>query len=337
MSALHDLHAPKGFRRMRESSYNRSGANRDNVVIGGNDTFEVPVLEGPGVIRHVWMTLKMGREWTYRNVAMVIRFDGAAEPQVDASLADFFCFGHGLLTDVNSLPIQVSRQPHLTTPPYFGSLNSFFPMPFGESATVSFRNETADDVTLYYYVDWERHDQAGDGGPHFHTTVTEAKAERPRGQRRLDHGEFDAAMENRRWKDNFCFLNAERYAGHYVGVVLNVECRPEDEGKWWEGDDMFVIDGEPWPPRLHGTGTEDYFNLAWGFRQVDCRPEYGVTWIDRPSWARDQIDGRFTMYRFHVSDPVPFERSLHASLEHGHANDCTARYRSTAYWYGRKL
>ena len=27
---------------------------------------------------------------------------------------------------------------------------------------------------------------------------------------------------------------------------------------------MFFIDGEPWPPSLHGTGTEDYFCTAFG-------------------------------------------------------------------------
>ena len=24
-----------------------------------------------------------------------------------------------------------------------------------------------------------------------------------------------------------------------------------------------LIDDEPWPPRLHGTGMEDYLGLAW--------------------------------------------------------------------------
>ena len=99
---------------------------------------------------------------------------------------------------------------------------------------------------------------------------------------------------------------------------------------------MFVIDGEPWPPRLHGTGTEDYFNLAWGFRRVDCRPEYGVTYLQKSEQDRNQIDGKFTVYRFHMSDPVTFTRSLHVSIEHGHANESNALYRSVAYWYGRK-
>ena len=92
-----------------------------------------------------------------------------------------------------------------------------------------------------------------------------------------------------------------------------------DLGRWWEGDDWFVIDGERWPPTLHGTGTEDYFNLAYGFHRVDCRPEYGVTFLERPDPALIAC-GKFSMYRFHLSDPIPFESSIAASLEHGNFN-----------------
>jgi len=30
---------------------------------------------------------------------------------------------------------------------------------------------------------------------------------------------------------------------------------PADPGKWWEGDDMIFVDGEAWPPAIHGTGN----------------------------------------------------------------------------------
>ncbi|MCF7849860.1 MAG: DUF2961 domain-containing protein [Kiritimatiellales bacterium] len=77
--------------------------------------------------------------------------------------------------------------------------------------------------------------------------------------------------------------------------------------------------------------------MAWGFRNVECRPEYGVTFIEKREDGVDQIDGRFFMYRFHLCDPIPFKRSLHASIERGHANDYEAYYRSVAYWYGRAV
>jgi hypothetical protein len=39
------------------------------------------------------------------------------------------------------------------------------------------------------------------------------------------------------------------------------------------------------------------------------------------------------MYRWHIEDPVRFEKSLTVSIEHGHANDQGNDYSSVAYWY----
>jgi hypothetical protein len=41
------------------------------------------------------------------------------------------------------------------------------------------------------------------------------------------------------------------------------------------------------------------------------------------------------MYRFHVEDPIRFERSIRVTLETGHANALANDYSSTAYWYQR--
>lgn len=98
-----------------------------------------------------------------------------------------------------------------------------------------------------------------------------------------------------------------------------------------EGDDMFFIDGELWPPSLHGTGTgtEDYFNCAWGFPSGECAgPYHGIT---LGSSVQEHF-GLWSMYRFHIEDPVRFT-SLKVSIEHGHANDQGDDYSSVAYWY----
>ena len=39
------------------------------------------------------------------------------------------------------------------------------------------------------------------------------------------------------------------------------------------------------------------------------------------------------MYRFHVQDPVYFQKSLRAGIEHGHANHRADDYSSVAFWY----
>ncbi len=114
-----------------------------------------------------------------------------------------------------------------------------------------------------------------------------------------------------------------------MGVNLSVHnlC-----GGWWgEGDDMFMIDGEKWPPDLHGTGSEDYFGHAWGMQPRNSTLYNGVSY-HRPGSAFGYNE-RITVYRYHIVDPVIFHRSLRVSIEHGHANTHSNDYASTAYWY----
>ena len=43
--------------------------------------------------------------------------------------------------------------------------------------------------------------------------------------------------------------------------------------------------------------------------------------------------GRTHCYRFHLEDPVFFQKLLRASIEHGHANALTLDLATVAYWY----
>ena len=115
--------------------------------------------------------------------------------------------------------------------------------------------------------------------------------------------------------------------GHYVGVNYYVDC---PSPMWYgEGDDMFFIDGERWPSSLHGTGTEDYFNTSWSPNVLFQHPYFGYARVNSGSgWL-----GRTHVYRFHLSDPVYFERSLRFSIEHGHDNNLTLDLSTVAYWY----
>jgi hypothetical protein len=80
-------------------------------------------------------------------------------------------------------------------------------------------------------------------------------------------------------------------------------------GWYGEGDDFFFIDGEA-EPSLRGTGTEDYFCDGWGFREQDG-PFYGT-----PLWEGLKAGDRCTAYRFHLTDPIVFTKSLLAEIEH---------------------
>ena len=111
--------------------------------------------------------------------------------------------------------------------------------------------------------------------------------------------------------------------GHFVGCNLSVH---HFQGSWWgEGDEMIFIDGEE-TPSIVGTGTEDYFNHAWGM-QKNAFPFYGTIVHEADS------KGYQVSYRFHIVDPIRFKKSIRVTFEHGHGNHLSDDWSSTAYWY----
>lgn len=101
---------------------------------------------------------------------------------------------------------------------------------------------------------------------------------------------------------------------------------------WYgEGDDMIFIDGDK-TPTLHGTGTEDYFNTSWGPKTKFQYPYYGAPRVnDNIGWL-----GRTHVYRFHILDPIYFDKSLKFTIEHGHSNSMNIDLASVSYWYQQK-
>lgn len=100
-----------------------------------------------------------------------------------------------------------------------------------------------DENIAYFHAQWRRENPC-DGWGHKITVSTP-----------------ESDIVNLTGKDNYLILKAKG-KGHYVGCNLSVT---NFQGTWWgEGDDMIFIDGEKWPPTLHGIGSEDYFNHAYG-------------------------------------------------------------------------
>ena len=96
------------------------------------------------------------------------------------------------------------------------------------------------------------------------------------------------------------------------------------------------IDHSPLPV-INGTGTEDYFNNAWCYDRPFSFPYYGCPWQEK------RADGGafYTMYRFHVPDPVRFATHIRVTMEHawGEAIEDLAGakhtngFASVAFWY----
>lgn len=296
-------------RTRRESSWDRTGGNRDFIVIKPKETAIIANLKGPACIRHIWMTGGARELYFLRKVLLRMYWDGETKPSVESPLGDFFGLGHGIPYPFISLPLTaVGRGDRL-------GLNCYFPMPFNKSAKIEIINECNTEMVLYYHIDYEVYEEEFDESVlRFHAKWRREVCKKVR------------AKVNLTGEDNYLVLYAEG-SGHYIGCVLNVKAL--EPGWWGEGDDMIFIDGEKWPPSLHGTGTEDYFCSAYGFGWQHYGPYHGVIQVGNViDWT-----GRWTVYRFHIEDPIVFKKSIKVTIEHGHANDRGDEWSSVAYWY----
>lgn len=282
--------------------------NGDSHEINSGETLVLADLEGPGIIRHIWNTTASLYPFSASALVLRIYWDGAQKPSVEVPLGDFFGVGFGVKKDFQSIPVSVSS--------YGRAQNCYWEMPFRKHARITLTNETQGygPTYFYYYVDWDKVKSLPDDILYFHARYHQ--------QIRAEKG--DHVILNTIGK------------GNYVGTVYSVF--QVQNGWFGEGDDRFYIDGET-KPSVIGTGTEDYFGDAWGFREF-AGPFHGVTNYEGPLKA-----DRVTAYRWHIPDPVHFNKALKFTIEHrgsdvdwqgkqsSGSNERPDRISSVAFWY----
>ena len=304
---MRDLAKLRDYKRRRCSSWDRTGGNKDYITIAEGETALVADIRGAGCITHLWCTIACEDRHYLRKMLLRMFWDGEGDPSVEVPIGDFFGMGHCATKNFVSLPITASPQDGR-------GFNCFFPMPYSESARIEVLNEGDAKAIYYFYVDYEEYEEPEGGLGRFHAMW----------RRESPCDGVPGSEINLTGEGNYVILEAEG-KGHYVGCILNVH---NLTGGWYgEGDDMIFIDGERLPS-IHGTGTEDYFNMAWGPSQEYNSPYHGVIFAGGPDWS-----GKITLYRFHVEDPIYFEKSIRVTIEHGHANRRSDDYSSVAYWY----
>ncbi len=309
-------------RTRRFSSYDRSGGNADSIAIAAGDTATLAEIDRPGIIRHIWITVACRDPMIRRNAVLRAYWDGEDHPSVECPLGDFFGQGWGEHYPFASLPLAAG-------PAGGRALVSYLPMPFSRARLTLVNESEARIDAFYYYVDYEElaaePAEAGRFHAHWRREVTDA-GERDPGGRENEWGVLGPAPQNASDRGNFVFLEAEG-RGHVAGVHYFVD----NPGPMWygEGDDMWLIDGEPWPGSAHGTGTEDFFNGAWSPNELFAHPYFGYARVpESVGWL-----GRTHCYRFFIEDPIRFQKAVCGSIEHGHANCLTLDICAVTYWY----
>lgn len=315
---LTDLPHAKDYVQKRASSYDRSGANADYRLIAPGETLTVLDDAGPGLINHIWFTIATNDPHHLK--ALVLRMYWGAEntPSVETPVGDFFGLGLGDYFLYQSLPLSVGSDK---------ALNCYFPMPFQKHARITVTNEGAVKVDAFYFnIDYRAYSKPLPSDQlYFHAQYRQASPAKGWTNDWSSNGDASLQKKNLSGEGNYVWMEAKG-RGHFVGVTMSV--LQNQDGWWGEGDDMFFVDGET-APSINGTGSEDYFLGAWGFG--DHAFAYGL--FGAPVKGPEQAGSRTSVYRFHLDSPIPFTKSLRATIEHGHANHRSDNLFSVAYWY----
>ncbi|HEV2779372.1 MAG TPA: glycoside hydrolase family 172 protein [Actinophytocola sp.] len=240
-----------------------------------------------------------------------ITFDG--QTTVDAPIGEFFG-GSGLGEyDTRTLMSAMDTAPD-------GWYTSWWPMPFAESATVALVNDSGvpiGDVSIEATF-------AAD------PSVGAALRAGALGYFHATHQPMAHTVDGRDWT----FLEATGQ-GVFYGVThtMRGDIPSGNRRNYLEGDERVYVDGAR-TPTLHGTGTEDFYESGWYFRDGTT---YTMPLAGNPAYELDGDGCRYDCtgaYRLMLGDAVSFSSALRFDIEHGPANDAPAFYSSTAYWYG---
>ena len=258
-------------------------------VVEPGESVQLVDIDGPGCVTHIWMTVASATRLpaepsALRAMVLEVSYDGSASPSVSVPVGDFFGLAHGVATRYAS---------RLTASHEGSGFTSRIPMPFVGRLAMTITNRSAQQLTVFYQVDILL-GPLRDGTGFLHA-----------GFRRENPTQLGR---------DFVITDGWDGPGRFLGVVAGVRLLSHPEHWWGEGEVKMYFDGEQWPT-ICGTGTEDYLDSAWGLGTFDG-PETGAPLVLGD--ARDDTSGghRFVgMYRWHLSDPIPFRRSLRVCVQ----------------------
>jgi hypothetical protein len=283
------------------------------ILIAPGETHIMASLSGAGMITRIHMTTLLPFNiHALRNLVLRFYWDGETHPSVESPFGDFFGAPFGAYQPYASAPMSLTA----------GAFNCLWLMPYANGARLEVTNEGSRVVD-----------------PFFYNITYQELPEGPPSPLRF-HALWQRENPTRRGVP-YTILDAEGN-GHYVGCHLNMQNR-----EWWlrptlreisfpRGFGLGMMEGweaiyrdEEAEPSVRGTGVEDYFNGAWYYLPKHGRfsaPYHGCI-------LRDVLRSRIAVYRFDMSAPVSFSRSLRVEIGHGFYNELSCDYSSTAYWY----
>ncbi|MBE0676316.1 MAG: DUF2961 domain-containing protein [Bacteroidales bacterium] len=262
------------------------------INVGPGETFTLAEIEGPGAIQHIWMTPTGNRRLSIFRVY----WDEEKTPSIEAPMGDFFANGWGEYAQVSSLAVCVNPG---------SAYNCYWVMPFRKKCRMTITNIDERPMRLYYQIDYTLTD-VPENAAYFHAQF-----------RRVNPLPY---------KEDYTIIDGIKGQGHFVGTYM---CWGVNNNGWWgEGEIKFFMDGDKEFPTICGTGLEDYFCGSYNFHVRDPATNQGDVLgyreFSTPYSGLPQViksDGlyrsqmRFGMYRWHILDPVRFEKDLRVTIQ----------------------
>ncbi len=302
----------------RSSSFDTTGANADNRKVAPGETLTVLDAAGPGTVSHLWFTIASSERYHLKKIVIRMYWDNEETPSVEAPIGDFFGLGLGYYYPWQSEMLSVGS---------VKDLNCYFPMPFQRHARITITNEGTQRIkALYYNIEYRSGETLDPETLYFHAQYRQAQPNHGWTNRWTSNAQpLVNRKPNLTGQDNYVCFEAKG-KGKYAGVTMSIL---QNQNDWWgEGDDMFFVDGVK-KPNIAGTGAEDYFLGAWGFKEHP----FSYLLYGAPVLGKDRAGSRSSVYRFHLDQPVVFNTSFKATIEHGNANHRSDNFYSVAYWY----
>jgi len=266
---------------------------------------ELPFFEACTGGRIVGFDIEAGAafEGKYRDIILTAKWDGEEAYAINAPVADFFGYGFGKPAMRNILIGSA-----------LGRNYSYLPAPYAKEAKLVLKYAERDDVrqapvqitTKVYYTD-------------------EAINPEKEGKLYTNWRREPNCQEGK----HYTFLN-HKGRGHYIGTIHLAQGLVPKMTEFFEGDDSTYVDGAM---RIHGTGSEDYYNGGW-YALLD-RWDRGTSMPLHGCIDYSLQNSRTGGYRFYLSDKITFSNEIFMGIEHGPTgNMFPSDYTSVAFYYG---
>jgi hypothetical protein len=291
-----------------------------NLKLNNDRLLLANIKARPSTIRAFKLTIPLEKAEALERLRIIVTWDDAKYPSIDAPLCLFFGAGSLYNRDdreflVKGFPINIR----------FDKVNKkvelscYYPMPFFRSAKFELANISPNDTEINYEIRYEPLTSSPNLNSYFHATYADLANPEP--------------GKDMTYLDTRGIEGQKDWSGSFVGTSF-IFSHNANLGTL-EGDPRFFFDDSE-SPQAYGTGTEEWGGGGdyWGGQNMTLAFAGHPLGANGKNNAKNDKDLIESAYRFLLGDMMPFGNRAVIKFEHGGENLSTEHYESVTYWYG---